>query len=86
MTDGVAVAIGSVATALIGAMVTISTLIINNRQARQMAKLDRYHAEVNGKISKLLESKDAESLAKQRVAASTGHVTDAPPERLEPLK
>lgn len=93
MTDGAIVAIASVVSTFIGGVVTISTLFINkwfNRQEaklnKQEEKLDALHKDVNGKMEKLLESKDAESLAKQRVAASTGHVTDAPPEKYEPLR
>lgn len=82
MTDGIAIVIGSVVTAVIGGMVTISTRIIDNRQAERMVKLnqkvDEYHEAVNGNMGKLLET--TAELAKAKGAQENQEQTDAKPQ------
>ena len=75
MTDGVAIALGSVCTALITGAVTIATVVINKRQRIQDGKIDSYHKEVDGKMGELLETTKA--LGEAKGAADNQAITDA---------
>lgn len=78
MSDGMALALSTMVVALIGMVTTLVTLIINNRNAKQIraelkqnqesiektnTKVDEYHKETNSKLSQLVVAEKGVSFA-----------------------